>query len=390
MEIRIMSLFKGWKPNQSSTVFIRFYLIDSQAFIGKKNNQLTIQGGDRHEQMMIKNILNRHEIELYGLSLTQLGNELSRRNLIAGSNRHNSPQDRYIPHRHSNDNVVSIFQNKSPTDLAHEANGLDLYTAPFKSSTLNNCMVTIDSREPASLLSLFNESKLPEHAITRATLPLGDIQIVDPRTGDMLLIERKTVSDFKQSVVTAHAHDQAERYYNEMHRMNSQGQRMKVIWIVESQDNGQKGLYDALPQVQNVDGMIAYLTGILNQSVIQSFNINHTVYIALKLAQCFIEQELFYKLKTNAPLANRKKKERTSLPTISNDAGNDHGVNRAVNDLASQLAYIPSLKKNVAVQLASTGRSYKQIINMTVEELQAIKGVGPKSAQDIYDDFNKV
>jgi ERCC4-type nuclease len=387
-----MSLFKGWKPKGTISPYIRYYLKDSKAFIGKYKGVLRVTGPDNHGIMLIENILNDHNVILAELGLTQLGEKLESLNLLIEAGGYHEPQ-------HSRGNVtyfnrarneIHEINNKKPSELYFESTFLDVGTAPFKQSTINNCAIEIDSREPEEMFDIFLDSKFYSGSVTRKSLKLGDIRVYHKQTGDILLIERKTINDFKQSIISAHAHDQAERYYDETQELNRNGIRMKTIWIVEGQDNGERALYNALPAIQNVDGMVAYLTGILDQPVITSFSLNHTVYLTLKLIQCFFERELFYKLKTNAPLANRKKTERMATQTAAAETNSDHGVTRAKNDLASMLSYIPSIKKNVAVELANTGRSYREIICMSLDEIHSIKGVGAKSAQEIYADFNKL
>lgn len=384
-----MAMFNGWRPKDKTGICLRFYLKNGKAFIVKSGNKLVVKGDENQDISQVYQILEAHGINLSNLSLQQLNNVMAEKLLATFPEDRNKFQDRKSSFSNAGTNNFE-GNTKTSADMHLEALDLNIESAPFRADTLKNCIIEIDTREPVELLSLFKESKFNPESVKLTSLELGDIRFTNTKTGDVLLIERKTVQDFQNSIYSSHAHNQAERYFNEVQNLQRHGKRMKVMWIIESQNDGARVLYNTLPKVQNVDGMISYLSAMLDQPVSNSFNMRHTVYQALKFAQCFFEQQLFYKLQTQSPLANRSGAERLAIrATPQESKDNDHGVTRAENNVASMLAYIPSIRLNVAKELAKTGKSYKEIVCMTIDELLAIKGIGEQSAKQIHSDFNK-
>ncbi|GIC77675.1 hypothetical protein [Moritella sp. F3] len=388
--------FRPWTP-KGKKLPVRFYLEGSTngAYIGKKQGSLKISNSTINEDQKIRSFLLSHQIDIDTLGLTDLGEQITAKRLHVFCSE--------IPNiLNSVPNVVDFkpSRNKSTSnwtqphrgqatqaELYQESLQLDISSAPFKAATIEHTVVTVDTREPEELYNLMLTSKIK--SVGYGSLPLADIQIEDTRTGDILLIERKVISDFHKSILNNHAHDQGERYYNAALAAIAEGKKFRVIWIIESQQEGREGLYHSLPQIKMVDGMINYLDLILGQSVFQSFSLNHTAYLTNKFIQGFIEQELYYKVKTGNPLVNRNKKDRQNIH-VGTSGVTDHGVTRASNNLESMLVYLPSIRLNVARELATLGKSYKDIISMTVVELEAIKGVGKKTALEIHSDFNKM
>jgi len=387
--------FRPWTP-KGKKLPVRFYLEGSTngAYIGKKQGSLKISNSTINEDQIIRSFLLSHQIDIDTLGLTELGEQITANRLHVFCSEipnilnrdHNVVDFR----RYGNTSTSNWTQphrgQASQADLYQESLQLDVSSAPFKLATIKNTIITVDTREPEELYNLLLGSKI--ESVGYGSLPLADIQIQDARTSDILLIERKVISDFHKSIQNNHAHDQAERYYNATMAARAEGKRFKVIWIIESQKEGQEGMYHSLPQIKMVDGMINYLDMITGQSVYQSFSLSHTAYLIAKFVQGYIEQELYYKLKTGSPLVNRSKKERLNFHDVSSNV-TDHGVTRARNNLESMLVYLPSIRLNVARELATLGKSYKDIISMTVAELETIKGVGKKTALEIHSDFNK-
>ena len=387
--------FSPWKP-KGTELPIRFYIEGSTngAFIGKKGGGLKISKATIAEDQKIRSFLLSHGIDIMTIGLTELGEQITanRLSVYSGS----------VPTNLSRVSNIVDFRPKGETstnswsephrgqstlsDLYQESRHLDMASAPFKAATVNNIVLTVDTREPEQLYNLILSSKLK--TVGYGHLPLADIQMEDIRTGDILLVERKTISDFNVCIKNHKAHDQAERYYDAAMAARAEGKRFKVIWIIESQKEGREGLYHALPTIPQVSGMISYLEMITDQSVFQSFGISHTSYLILKFCQAYFEGELYYKVKTGNPLVNRSKKDRNFIPVISTK-DTDHGVTRASNSLEAMLVYLPSIRLNVARELAGLGKSYKDIVSMTIKELEAVKGVGSKSARQIFEDFNK-
>jgi len=191
-------------------------------------------------------------------------------------------------------------------------------------------------------------------------------------------------------LVNAHSHDQSERLFDAVQKLKAEGKRARAIWIVEAQQDGKHFLDNALPEIRNVSGLVNYFDLINEQSVHQSYSIEHTVYLAAKYAQGFFEQSLYYAVETSNPRVNRSGKERLADKTP--DAVVDKRESRVklhtARDVVNMLSYIPSISTNVAKALASTGKSFTEVTQMSLEELKLIKGIADKSAESIYQDFN--
>ena len=276
-------------------------------------------------------------------------------------------------------------KSKSMATLLRESSLLDIGSAPFRNDSIKNLKIVVSSNEPPALFDLLCKSKIPD--VQRTHLEVADIFIVDKRTGDALMIERKTITDLYQSVTQqAHAHDQCERMSVFVNNFRKDGKRARAAWIVESLPTGPHLMYESLDLIQSVDGLINYFDMINDQSVYQSFSMNHTAYLIAKLAQGFFEQKLYYSVKTSNPLVNRSKKERlaskdeTSIPTDK-----DSGVTRhSSSDLQDMLSYLPGINKTGAANLAATGLSFVEIMNLSKQELSEIKGIGPKGLESLW------
>lgn len=373
--------FKPWKRKDSNGPYLRFYDNSSGAYIcktGGRNGKLEIQGGTHFSREKVAEALLSEGIVLSDIGLRELNEIMINRNFdIGGSFNYRSEE-----------NVVKGkfgLDLRSNTHLNNETEIQDVSSCPFLSSTQKNGYIIVDTREPSSLFNKISELNI--NNIQNAQLPLGDILIGDSRNQDVLLIERKTIKDLNRSITTSHAHDQAERYYDKQREMEALGIRMQVIWIVEGENEGQRMLYNALPKSVQMDGWVNYIATIVNQQTIQSYNENHTAYLIGKLAQGFIEKSLYYKVKSGNPLVNRVHNHEPLIH--SHDEENDHGVTRVNNSLASMLSYIPSIKSNVAEELSKLNKTFSEITQMSIDELMKVKGIGKKSSQEIYNDFNK-
>ena len=373
--------FTPWKPKGKTGIAIRFYANNgSGAYIEKKGGNLgalVVSGGTRLDQELVNQTLLAENIVLSEVGLTELNALMEAKGLIAGS-------------RASRQRTTSASRTRfgldlrSNEDMHTETMYQDISSCKFKASTTKNGFILVDHREPNGLFNLINNINISN--IQQAQLELGDIIIGDSRNQDMLLIERKTVTDLNASIKNNHAHDQAERYYDRQRELEKLGIRMQVIWIVEGEAEGKRMLYNGLEKCVQMDGWVNYISTIVNQQTIQSFNANHTAYLIAKLAQGFLEKELYYKVKSGSPLVNRIHDH--SVLNTSKMEDNDHGVTRASNGLAAMLSYIPAIKSNVANELATLGKTFAEVTQMSVDELSKVKGVGKLSAQKIYDDFN--
>lgn len=373
----------AWKPSDSNGPYTRFYMQDnSGTFVGLKGRNMVIDGGTNENMSKLNIFLVENDIFINFISIKKLKELLDEKGVVDYSSKR-----KYNPKKKSSyDNVISgdFGKNiKSSQSLNNETRMQVASSCPFKAPTIKNGYIVVDSREPKELFDIIETINIDN--IQYGSLPLGDIVIGDIRNKNILLIERKTITDLTKSIKNNHAHDQAERYFDEKERMARLGYDMQVIWIVEGEDNGDRMLYNCLEKGVNVDGWVNYIATIVGQQTIQSFNMNHTAYLVGKLAQGFIERKLYYPVRSGNPLINRKHESYVS--SLAEDQG-DHGVTRASNGLASMLSYIPAIKTNVATELAKTGKTYSEITQMSIKELLEIKGVGKKSAEEIYSDFN--
>ncbi len=159
----------------------------------------------------------------------------------------------------------------------------------------------------------------------------------------------------------------------------------------EGIEGGKTQLDNALPEIRQVSGLVGYLDAINDQSVLQSYSIRHTAYLVLKFAQAFFEQKLANTVKTKNPMVNRSGKARleakaNSAPIAQRESSGV--VRHTATDLASMLSYIPSVNTKVAQNLAATGKSFAEILQMPLSEIMEIEGVGKKTAEQILNAFN--
>ena len=187
------------------------------------------------------------------------------------------------------------FSLSTIIDYRENSESIDLKKCQFKASSLSGFDVLVDSREPQSIFDLFLSTEIP--SVNIATLPVGDIIIGDKESGNKIIIERKTVSDFSQSITSSHAHDQAERLFEYQQSEISDGHDVKVFWLIESSEDG-KGMYSALPQVKQMSGMVGYLSGIHDHHVLECYSKRYLVYLCLKLFQNHIDKELINKVQS--------------------------------------------------------------------------------------------
>lgn len=292
-------------------------------------------------------------------------------------------------------NGYLIDNVKLAHDLVSESKGLEIENPPFRSPSLKNLKVVVSSNElthsGSELLDLFSRGRLMN--IQAGHLPVGDIVITDESTGDTLFVERKTIPDMYASVMNGlRSHDQSERLFEAVQSLKKEGKRARAIWMIESTQDRKVLMDDALPEMKNTAGLWAYFDMINDQSVYQSYSVNHTVYLCLKLAQTFFEQKLFYSAKTSNKNVNRSKKDRLAAKThdVEEIVREGSNVQRHTSDaLVDMLSYLPNVNTKVAKNLVATGKTFAQIMQMTLEEISAINGVGKVTASKIHDTFNK-
>jgi ERCC4-type nuclease len=269
--------------------------------------------------------------------------------------------------------------------LYKESLNLDLTRIPFVDKFLpDDLTVIVDTSEPIELYELFQQSVFPSDNVFRDRLPIGDIKVISSDTLDELIIERKSISDLKSGILNEHCHDQVERYADYVRDKAADGITVKLYWIFESEENGNKGMFNCLQKIENMEGWFGYSFGISDQPIHQTFSLRHTCYSICKMSQCYFERELFYKLKSANHKANRKKSNRAILTREREHSG----VFRREDNLAGLIA-ATGVPVNVSVELASIGKQFNEVTLMSRDELMAVKGVGAKIADQILGIFTR-
>ncbi len=385
--------FKAYPP--SELIPYAFYVVGMDGVkVTKRGGRLAVSGGDQMTNRRIEKKLTEAGIKLTNTNTQQFYDALISKGMLAHS--YPSPHVVESAMRNNLQRTKSTYSSldgglkKTPQDLITEASRLDLSTCPFRTSTVKEVSVIVSSNEPPQLESYFCETKLTQ--VSFAHLPVADIVATNNKTGDTLFIERKTIHDLYASVTNnQRSHDQSERLFDAVNAIRNEGKRARAIWLVESQDDNRHLIHSTLNTVQAVDGLINYFDMINDQSVHQTWGMKHSVYVAAKYIQGFFEQKLFYSVKTNNPSIMRSKQDRIKAKLVGNSKeaeSKDTGVIRHTSTkLEQMLSYIPNINRNVAKNLAATGKTFAEILQMTECELVQIKGIGLKSAQLIEETF---
>jgi ERCC4-type nuclease len=375
--------FRPWKPT-GTELYIRYYVSGSEGeFVGKEGGKLHITAASAARKMAIRNELLKAGINIEEIGLRELNVAMQACGLLESSFTHSGFPPRrpaYMPPEPKS----FEFLNQSPRQLYEESLGLDPSSAPFREKTLNHGVIAIDHREPAKLKALVKQIKLETF---EASLDLADFVISSKDNNDReLLIERKTITDFYTGVVRDdhHVHEQSERYYDYVFKRSEEGKHTKAIWIIEGEKNGDRLLYNTLPQIKQMDGLINYLTVINEQPVVWSYSQVHTAYLLAKFAQGWLERELFYSVKVGNVRIDKAKAKRAGVDKRNEPTS----VIDAKKGLLDMLSLFPDIRTNVARELAASGRSFAEIVSMSESELLKVKGVGVESAKRIYRNFN--
>ncbi|MAX01072.1 MAG: hypothetical protein CMN72_15835 [Sphingomonas sp.] len=374
--------FKAYPPSHEFP--FAFYVVGKKGIkVTKRQGMLCASGGSAQVNTDIEDELRRIGVNLEKTSMGELKRIFLSKGMLAHSYGAGSSANKDF----HESNTYEVKLKKSPDAIIREVSKLDISTCPFRDSTRKEVSVIISSNEPRELLSFFEDSKIFD--ITMGHLPVADIVATNSATGDTLFIERKTIHDLYDSVTNnQRSHDQSERLFDAVNKLKREGKRARAIWLIEAQTEGQNLIHSSLECVQNVDGLINYFDMINDQSVHQTWSMKHTVYVANKYIQGFFEQKLAYPVKTGNPNIMRSKQERINAKSTSVKNIESGVVRHTSSDLAQMLSYIPAINTKVARNLASTGKSFAEILQMNVDELQKIHGIGDKTAELIYSTFN--
>lgn len=382
-----MVLFRYWAPENAPTRG-RFYVEGGGGeFICWQHAKLVIVKATASRRAEILRFLLDRGIDLGALGGMQpLGEQLDRCRLLVGgrgaAKRTNTTdsEDQYG------------FLDLAPEDLYRASQTLDVASVPCRAETIKDAVITVDHREPEPLFDTLVRSPF---RVERASLPAGDVRVSSERDNRTLLIERKTVTDLYNGITgeERHCHEQAERYWLLAQEQASQGGLLRVVWLIEAEQNGRRQLYNALPKIAQTDGWVNYLVGILGQSVVTTFSTNHSAYLIAKMAQGFLEGCLYYPVKVGAKridLGHRERQRLTARPAAPAGEPADHGVIQGAHSLASLLALFPGVSTRAARGLAATGLSLAEIANLGEDALLEIEGVGPTTAARLREIFHSL
>lgn len=379
--------FKGWKPKKSPRI-VRFYLNgEPGVFISRKKNLIQITSDDEGRAQALHSELKTLNVDLDTIT-TLFDLELK---LIAADLLIKEPKK--DPTGINTSPPVPFGQNHchySYWYLKSNQRSIDMKSISLKDRTKQNTTIVIDHLEPIEFKELLESVGFN---VKYEALDLGSIKIqnsLDPTK--VVLIKRKLISQglLNKNQPTEHAHAQAKILHNKKLQYAKKGIHLQVIWIFESDTLNSKPqhLFNMLPTLTETTNFIQFLTTSCNQQVIESLGVNHTSYYLAKISQGLCEQELYYPVNVSS--------EHTFSPTNKNlcvvesfsEDQKHHAVVQAKDDLATFLYQMPFINKNIAKELAYTGKSLAQITSLTKLELEEIDGIGPKSAEVIYRMFN--
>ncbi|HHH9443033.1 TPA: ERCC4 domain-containing protein [Pseudomonas aeruginosa] len=204
------------------------------------------------------------------------------------------------------------------------------------------------------MVKIFVDAREIPSRIPDALRSLGaEVEIVNLEVGDYILsadlvLERKTAIDFCMSVTDG-------RFINQSSKMGMNFKRQ--IWLIEGD------VYAARSKIapEALDGALSYLAVVLQQTV------------------------LYYKapLRAAAMIYRLAKHEQEGLGYVP--ATRKGKVPAGVGQSLFSLEGLNGCGPVAARKLLEHFRSVHAVINATVDELCAVKGIGPKKAQAIFD-----
>lgn len=202
--------------------------------------------------------------------------------------------------------------------------------------------IEVDHREPEEIdgwLALCENTE-----VTRKHLDLGDYRI-----NGHILVERKSATDFANSVQSGHLFDQAQR-------MSFDSSTLGVVILEGDLQNTPLSMLDSA-----ITGAITCLSFVQGMNVIQTRHLQHTAYLLCKIAQ-HDRNGLGYQLTL------RQKKPVKLLD-----------VQRYV------LEGLPGVNTNLADRLLEVFGSVQGVFAASPEQLMQVKGLGPKRVAEIMD-----
>lgn len=207
-------------------------------------------------------------------------------------------------------------------------------------------IVADDRERPSGVISELE--KLDRAIVKIGRLPLGDY-LVD----DAILIERKSASDFAQSLIERRLFGQASR----LARTN-----LRPAYIIEGTSDGWSNVHVPRSALQ---GALITLSLIFDIPVFRSFSVGETALLIV-----YIGQQLVRLRDPNyAPYRHAKAKRRKA---------------RQLDILES----LPSIGNDRAKRLLAHFGSVRACLDASPGQLQEVPGIGPKTAETIHSIVN--
>lgn len=233
--------------------------------------------------------------------------------------------------------------------------------------TKSDFLVQIDSREPGSIQSLFKNKVVRE-------LPVGDIALMDVG----IVIERKEYADFVSSVFSKHL----EKQLAELSMLPEGMTPLLVIVgslkrynfsLFHSRKNGAAYASGSRQPNWTAKHHIGFLASKLKMfprvHILQVSNNTQLKLLVMKLHEKFVENKAF-------------SIDSTELMRAPKLEANDRESIRA-----RMLLGIPGIGPETARRLIKQVGGLRPLMAMSKEELEALEGIGPATAQSIIDAF---
>lgn len=204
------------------------------------------------------------------------------------------------------------------------------------------------------MVKIFVDSREIPSRIPEALRELGaEIATGNLETGDYVLeanlvVERKTAVDFVQSIIDG-------RYLNQANKMSLNFK--KIVWLIDGD------IFSVRSKIHPdaLDGALSYLAVVMGQTVLWYKSPKRAAGILYRMAK-HAQEGLGYE----PPMRKGK------VPA---------GIGQALFNLEGQSGCGPVAARN----LLNHFRSVFRVNNASIEELCAVKGIGPKKAQSIYE-----
>lgn len=324
--------FRLWQsPNDAS--FERIYLgglptgIKAYVFRRGRSIQLKVEGaGDLdavHGDLM-------ETIEAQGLAPNGVLDYNAIKAVAAGAAQRKAPKAvRATPRGMARDTQLTALPG------SHD---LDVTTIPIPEPGVD---ILVDHREPQAIVDLLRSC--PNVRVEVTALPVGDF-VIGP-----IIVERKVVNDFEQSVMSGRMFDEANRIGLEIDAIG--------VVMLEGDLFGQRQSL----LTQGAMGAITCLSMVQHMSVIHSLDHVMTTYFLLK-----ISQHHFFGLGYELPLHRSKPKTLLDAKRYL-------------------LQALPGVSGKNAVALLEHFGSAGAVMRASKADLLAVNGIGPKTADRILD-----